>query len=475
MHNQIPSFAIASCLLASSAAAQTWDSSKLPKPPHANGPAATLVGGSGSNLLPGGSDDPASAVSANAITGSGTFAVDSTLATTGTPVASCGGMGTDVWFYWTAAASGISTINLCGSADDTVLAVWSSVGGAPLAQLLCNDDACNFASSVSINAVAGQSYFVEVGSYGGGAGYLATLNITAPTPPPVNDECGGAIALTGAGPFPFDNTNATTGVVGQSEAACLFFGLTAIGNDLWYTWTATRTGEVRLSLCEGITLGNNDTKAAVYAGAGCPAGAAIACNDDASCTASGLRSTVLFQAVCGQSYTFQLGRYNGASASYGTFSVTENGAACGTGTAYCFGSNAACPCGNGGGATGGCANSVNPGGASLTATGTASVGADTVVLAASGMPNSFALFFRGDAQVATAFGDGLRCAGGNVLRLGTNVVAGGNASRTGIAAAGSASAGATLNYQVWYRNADPVYCTASTFNLSNGYSITWAP
>jgi hypothetical protein len=29
-------------------------------------------------------------------------------------------------------------------------------------------------------------------------------------------------------------------------------------------------------------------------------------------------------------------------------------------------------------------------------------------------------------------------------------------------------------YQAWYRNA-AVFCTASTFNLSNGYSITWTP
>jgi hypothetical protein len=30
------------------------------------------------------------------------------------------------------------------------------------------------------------------------------------------------------------------------------------------------------------------------------------------------------------------------------------------------------------------------------------------------------------------------------------------------------------SYQAWYRNA-AAFCTPSTFNLTNGYSVTWAP
>jgi hypothetical protein len=30
------------------------------------------------------------------------------------------------------------------------------------------------------------------------------------------------------------------------------------------------------------------------------------------------------------------------------------------------------------------------------------------------------------------------------------------------------------NYQAWYRNA-AVFCSPSTFNLTNGYQVTWAP
>jgi hypothetical protein len=61
-----------------------------------------------------------------------------------------------------------------------------------------------------------------------------------------------------------------------------------------------------------------DSKLAVYAGAGCPASSALACNDD-SC---GLQSQATFTAIVGNTYTIQLGNYPGASPSSGSFSIT---------------------------------------------------------------------------------------------------------------------------------------------------------
>jgi hypothetical protein len=72
------------------------------------------------------------------------------------------------------------------------------------------------------------------------------------------------------------------------------------------------------------------------------------------------------------------------------------------------------------------------GGASLSASGIQSVSADTLVLQGASMPNSSALYFQGTAQqgggAGATFGDGLRCASGSVIRLGTKVTAG-NASQ----------------------------------------------
>jgi hypothetical protein len=136
-----------------------------------------------------------------------------------------------------------------------------------------------------------------------------------------------------------------------------------------------------------------------------------------------------------------------------------------------------------GGAGRGCASSVDPTGARLGAAGTASLAADTVVLTGSGMPNSNALYFQGTLRLntglGTVFGDGLRCAGGTITRLGTKTnVAGTSSYPVGadlaVSVRGAITAPGTRTYQTWYRNA-AAFCTASTFNLTNGYEITWAP
>jgi hypothetical protein len=32
-----------------------------------------------------------------------------------------------------------------------------------------------------------------------------------------------------------------------------------------------------------------------------------------------------------------------------------------------------------------------------------------------------------------------------------------------------------MNYQVWYRNGNPTFCTSSTLNFTNAYHIVWMP
>jgi hypothetical protein len=39
---------------------------------------------------------------------------------------------------------------------------------------------------------------------------------------------------------------------------------------------------------------------------------------------------------------------------------------------------------------------------------------------------------------------------------------------------GAVTAPGTRSYQTWYRNA-AAFCTPSTFNLTNGLSVTWLP
>jgi hypothetical protein len=163
--------------------------------------------------------------------------------------------------------------------------------------------------------------------------------------------------------------------------------------------------------------------------------------------------------------------------------VKENGAL--NASTLCFGTASACPCGNAGAKGHGCETSLQNGGSLLNASGAASVASDTLSLVASGLPPTApTLFFQGTTQVAggagQAFGDGLRCAGGTVIRLGTRAAVNGfatyggmNAGDVPISVQGAVPpGGATRIYQGWFRNAAP-FCTSDTFNLTNGVLVLW--
>jgi len=153
-------------------------------------------------------------------------------------------------------------------------------------------------------------------------------------------------------------------------------------------------------------------------------------------------------------------------------------------TPICFGLFDVCPCGNEGHGSAGCDNSFGHGGARLDVLGSASLANDTLTLDVEGLgPTAPALFFQGtalqSAGLGAAFGDGLRCAAGAVIRLGSRDASGGAAqfgSATGdvpISVRGQIPApGTTRVYQVWYRNS-AAFCTASTSNLSNGFEVRW--
>lgn len=166
------------------------------------------------------------------------------------------------------------------------------------------------------------------------------------------------------------------------------------------------------------------------------------------------------------------------------------------------GIDAACPCGNDADADehGGCLNSSHPSrGAELEATGSPSITNDSLALVCFGAAPQPGLFLQGEITLhpGSAFGDGLRCAGQNVLRLVTVVPTAGAsgatcASTLGVSGGGcgthvggfggplashpgnaALAAGDTRFYQHWYR--DPSGPCGSGFNLSNGIEVRWGP
>jgi hypothetical protein len=158
------------------------------------------------------------------------------------------------------------------------------------------------------------------------------------------------------------------------------------------------------------------------------------------------------------------------------------------GQGFCFGDlgyGTSCPCTNDNDGTlpgAGCANGVHASGAYLTATGSASVTGDTLVLRTThGEPNNSGLYFQGTTNLAGGllWGDGLRCTGGGVRRLQVRFADTDGSSLTTIpiGTAGGVSAGDRRYYQLWYRNivAPPCGAGVNDFNSSNGYVITWQP
>jgi hypothetical protein len=140
---------------------------------------------------------------------------------------------------------------------------------------------------------------------------------------------------------------------------------------------------------------------------------------------------------------------------------------------------AGAPCGNAA-PDAGCLNSAGAG-AELTAFGVASVSADSLVLWASALPgNAPGLFFQGTALVnggaGAAFGDGLRCASGTVVRLAMRAAVSGQSSHPQagdppITLAGAVVPGTTRHYQLWYRNfAGPC---GQGYNLTNALTVDW--
>jgi hypothetical protein len=150
----------------------------------------------------------------------------------------------------------------------------------------------------------------------------------------------------------------------------------------------------------------------------------------------------------------------------------------------------ACPCSNQPVFTGrGCENSSTTGGASLHASGIASLAGDTLSFVSAGeKPTATSILLTGTIRTnGFAFGQGVRCVGGALKRLYVATASGGSVTLPG---AGNAtvsarhlalndpiSAGDHRYYMVYYR--DPIVmgsCSATaTFNGTDAIDVTWAP
>ncbi|MFM7281764.1 MAG: hypothetical protein ACKO32_08300, partial [Planctomycetia bacterium] len=139
----------------------------------------------------------------------------------------------------------------------------------------------------------------------------------------------------------------------------------------------------------------------------------------------------------------------------------------------------------------GCNNSSSTGGALLSGSGSASVAADALLISVAGTkPTATTVLLQGHTELSlgsggVAFGQGLRCVGGTLLRLYVTGAVGGAAnfpptgsnsiSARSAALGDSLTAGSRRVYMAYYR--DPIVsggCPVSaTFNATNALSVAW--
>lgn len=422
----------------------------------------------------------------------------------------CDGVGRDVWYAYknlSNSSTRILDLNTCGSTFDTVLTVYASCGGA---QIACNDDCGGTPCGATASCISGitvnplQTVLIRLSDKGlSGADYTLDVTVNSPTPP--NDDCATPIALMGPGHYNLDNSGATTGTQGQASALCAVQGGAALPKDVWYSFTPITDGVASVSTCGLIPSPPSlspDSKIAVYLGAGCPTGPAIACDDDTgelggpACSAHPWNSTVSFPLTCGATYMIQIGMYyQDPDWIMGQFffNVSNETIECPTPfTVLCSGdgTDTPCPCSNTGLAGRGCENTVSSGGAALASTGKASISSDTLELDSTfAVPFGPGLYYEGNATAnptapfGVSFGNGLRCAGGTTNRLEIRVADGvGSANTTAsLQILGGATAGTTYYYQLWYRDGltsmplGTCNPTSHGFNFSNAISLVWGP
>jgi hypothetical protein len=122
-------------------------------------------------------------------------------------------------------------------------------------------------------------------------------------------------------------------------------------------------------------------------------------------------------------------------------------------------------------------NSVGPG-VQIGATGSTSITANDLMISGTGAPPSqFGLFYFGPNQISIPFGEGVRCAGGGIIRLGVSNSGGSGVfsralDHNALTGSGVIVPGETANFQIWYR--DPTG-GPSGFNFSDGLEVFFCP
>ncbi|MFM9986012.1 MAG: T9SS type A sorting domain-containing protein [Flavobacteriales bacterium] len=230
-------------------------------------------------ILPSGNDPCSGAVAVacgQTITGTTVGATPETIP------AGCGSaISPSLWYTFTGDGA-TYTIDLCGSAFDTNLSLYTG-GCTGLTCLQYNDDFCGLQSSITFNSTVGTVYYIQVHGFGAASGAF-TMNIDCYTET-ANDPCSGALPITCGQTISASTSTFNPDII---PFGCGF----SVSGGVWYSFAGT--GEmITASLCGSAF----DTQISVFTGT-CAGLTCINTNDDLC----GLQSEVAFLSYAGTTY-----------------------------------------------------------------------------------------------------------------------------------------------------------------------------
>ncbi len=184
----------------------------------------------------------------------------------------CGDMSRTQWFRFDAAATQPLSIHTLGSDYDTVLAIYEDTTGGTVGDLSligCNDDDYGTRQSqVHLDAVAGHTYYFQVGGWEGQYGRLVLTSDETVVP---NDDFEDALEAVGPA-FSHEVDLRTASAQAGESASCT--GAYDFGHTVWYRFTAPSDGVL------AVDTGDSGHRAAraVYQGPGLTDLTELACS-----------------------------------------------------------------------------------------------------------------------------------------------------------------------------------------------------
>jgi len=208
----------------------------------------------------------ATALTVNADLACGTTSAGTTVGATQStetaPSCSASGIDDDVWYTFVATGAQQTVVISAASLQSTI-AVYSGSCGA-LTQLsgACANTTSGTATLNLGGLTNGTTYTIRVFTTSTGVTGTFTMCVGTPPPPPANDNCAGATALTvNANLACGVTTDGTTAFATQSTETAPSCSASGIDDDVWYTFTATGAKHTLVLSAASATMA-----AAVYSG-----------------------------------------------------------------------------------------------------------------------------------------------------------------------------------------------------------------